>query len=166
MGALMEMGIVGLPAPSLENIRWIDENGDERTPLTLAELGQGFRILFFFQHWCPGCHAHGFPTFVRLAQGLRDKGIGMAAVQTVFEGSDVNTFDRLRENQQRYGLRVPFGHAVADPETEGAVPAVMEAYRSGGTPWFVVIAPDGRVVYDGFRIDAEHLVQTLRPYAA
>jgi len=63
-------------------------------------------------------------------------------------------------------LRVPFGHAVADPEAEGAVPAIMEAYRSGGTPWFVVIAPDDRVVYDGFRLDAEHLVQTLRPYAA
>jgi hypothetical protein len=42
----------------------------------------------------------------------------------------------------------------------------MEAYRSDGTPWFVVIAPDGRVVYDGFRLNAEGLVQTLRPLAA
>jgi hypothetical protein len=39
----------------------------------------------------------------------------------------------------------------------------MEAYRTGGTPWFVVIAPDGRVVYDGFRLDAEGLVEALRP---
>jgi hypothetical protein len=164
----METGIVGLPAPPLENLRWIDENGDERSPLTLAELGHGFRILYFFQDWCAGCHAHGFPTFVTLAEGLRDKSvgdksIGLAAIQTVFEGSDVNTFDRLRENQRRYGLRVPFGHAVAEPAAEGAVPAIMEAYRSGGTPWFVVIAPDGRVIYDGYRLDAESLVQTLRP---
>jgi thiol-disulfide isomerase/thioredoxin len=162
----MEPGIVGLPAPPLENVRWIDENGDERSSLTLAELGQGFRILFFFQDWCPGCHAHGFPTFVTLAEELRDKGVGLAAIQTVFEGADVNTFDSLRENQRRYGLRVPFGHAVAKPASAAAVPAIMEAYRSGGTPWFVVIAPDGRVVYNGFRLDAERLVQILRPLAA
>lgn len=162
----METGIVGLPTAPLDNVRWIDENGGERSPLTLAELGQGFKILYFFQHWCPGCHAHGFPTFVRLAEELRDKGVGLAAIQTVFEGSDVNTFDRLRENQRRYGLRVPFGHAVADPGSADAVPAIMEAYRSGGTPWFVVITPDGRVAYNGYRLDAESLVQTLRPLAA
>lgn len=162
----METGIAGLPAPQLEKVRWIDEDGDERSPLTLAELGQGFKILYFFQDWCAGCHAHGFPTFVTIAEEFRDKGVGLAAIQTVFEGSDVNTFDRLRENQRRYGLRVPFGHAVAYAATAEAVPPIMEAYRSGGTPWFVVIAPDGRVVYDGFQLDAESLVQALRPLAA
>lgn len=162
----METGIAGLPAPPLENIRWIDENGNERRPLTLTELGQGFRILYFFQDWCAGCHTHGFPAFVTLAEKLRDKGVGLAVIQTVFEGSDINTFDRLQENQRRYGLRVPFGHAVADPGSADAAPAIMEAYRSGGTPWFVVIAPDGRVVYDGFRLDADNFAQTLPPLAA
>jgi hypothetical protein len=52
----METGIVGLPAPQLEHVRWIDENGAERSPLTLAELGRGFKILYFFQDWCAGCH--------------------------------------------------------------------------------------------------------------
>ena len=113
-----------------------------------------------------GCRAHSFPTFVTLAGKLCGKGVGLAAIQTVFEGSDVNTFDRLRENQQRYGLRVPFGHAAADPASADAMPAIMTAYRTGGTPWFVVIAPDGRVVYDGFGIDAERLVEALRPHAA
>jgi hypothetical protein len=162
----VEAGIAGLPAPPLENVRWIDENGDEHSPLTLAELGENFRILFFFQDWCPGCHAHGFPTFVTLSEKLRGRGIGLAAIQTVFEGSDVNTFDRLRDNQRRYGLHVPFGHAVAESGSANAAPAIMEAYRSGGTPWFVVIGPDGRVLYDGFRLDAESLVETLRPLTA
>jgi thiol-disulfide isomerase/thioredoxin len=166
MEAFMETGIAGLPAPPLEHVRWIDENGDERGPLTLAELGQGIKILYFFQDWCAGCHTHGFPTFETLAGKLRDKGVGLAAIQTVFEGSEVNTFDRLRENQRRYGLHDPFGHAVADPTSGDAVPVIMEAYRSGGTPWFVVIASGGRVMYDGFRLDAENLFQALRLPAA
>jgi thiol-disulfide isomerase/thioredoxin len=166
MENFMEAGIVGLPAPPLEHVRWIDENGDERSPLTLAELGRGFKILYFFQDWCVGCHRHGFPTFVTLADELRDKAVGLAAIQTVFEGSEVNTFDRLRANQQRYGLRVPFGHAVADSTSVDAAPAVMAAYRSGGTPWFVVIAPDDRVVYDGFLLAADGIVQALKPFAA
>jgi hypothetical protein len=57
MEKFMETGIVGLPAPPLESVRWIDEIGDERSPLTLDGLGQGFRILYFFQDWCLGCHA-------------------------------------------------------------------------------------------------------------
>lgn len=159
----METGIAGLPAPQLEHVRWIDENGNERNPLTLAELGQGFKILYFFQDWCAGCHRHGFPTFVTLAEEFRDKDVGLAVIQTVFEGAEVNTFDRLRENQRRYGLHVPFGHAVAESASLDAVPAIMAAYRSGGTPWFVVIAPDGRVVYDGFLLAADGLIQALRP---
>jgi thiol-disulfide isomerase/thioredoxin len=166
MEHFMEMGIVGLPAPTLEHVRWIDENGDERNALTLAELGQDFKILYFFQDWCTGCHRHGFPTFVRLAEELRDQGVGLAAIQTVFEGSEVNTFDRLRENQRRYGLRVPFGHAIADSASVDTVPAIIKAYRSGGTPWFVVIAPDDRVVYDGFLLAADGLIQALRPLAS
>lgn len=161
----METGIVGLPAPQLEHVRWIDENGEERSPLALDELGPGFKILYFFQDWCAGCHRHGFPTFVTLTEELGDKSVGFAVVQTVFEGAEVNTFDRLRENQQRYGLRVPFGHAAPSPASIDPVPAIMAAYRSGGTPWFVVIAPDGRVVYDGFLLAADGLIEALRPLA-
>ena len=163
MENFLEMGIVGLPAPQLEDVRRIDENGDERRPLTLAELGHGFKILYFFQDWCAGCHRHGFPTFVTLADELCDKDVGLAAIQTVFEGTEANTFDRLRENQRRYGLRVPFGHAVADSPSADALPAIMKAYRSGGTPWFVVIAPDDRVVYDGFLLAADGLIHALQP---
>lgn len=125
----METGIVGLPAPDLEHVRWIDEDGEPRDPLTLDELGPGFKVLYFFQDWCSGCHRHGFPTLVTLVNELRDKRVGFAAIQTVFEGSDINTFDRVRENQRRYGLRIPFGHAAADTGAIGAVPAIMDIPR-------------------------------------
>src|SRR3546814_6419631 len=99
----MQTGIAGLPAPQLRDVRWIDGSGEERGPLSLDDLGDGYRILYFFQHWCPGCHAHGFPTLVRLVAELADRNVGFAAIQTVFEGFEVNTFERIRDNQQRYG---------------------------------------------------------------
>ena len=157
----MQTGIVGLPAPRLDDVRWIDGNGEERGPLSLDDLGDGYRILYFFQHWCPGCHAYGFPTLVRLVAELADMNTGFAAIQTVFEGFEANSFERIRDNQQRYGLKIPFGHA--GPASGKSVPAIMQDYRTGGTPWFVIIAPDGRVVLNGFQLDPEALVRVLRP---
>lgn len=158
------MGIVGQPAPPLRHVRWIDGNGQERGPLSLVDLGDGYRILYFFQDWCAGCHAHGFPALVRLVTELADKNVGFAAVQTVFEGFNVNTFDRIRANQKRYGLNIPFGHA--GPENGKPVPAVMEDYRTGGTPWFVIVAPHGRVVLDGFQLRTEALARMPGPLSA
>ena len=94
-------------APELRVPFWIDGDGNEREPLGLAELGPGHKILYCFQHWCPGCHSSGFPTLVRLTKALAGRGFGFAVVQTVFEGAEVNTVSRLRETQLRYDLRVP-----------------------------------------------------------
>ena len=84
---------MGLPAPQLEHVRGIDENGAERSPLTLAELGRGFKILYFFQDWCVGCHAHRFSTFVTLAEELRDKGVGLACAN-YFAAAGYDATDR------------------------------------------------------------------------
>jgi thiol-disulfide isomerase/thioredoxin len=156
----MRMGIVGQLAPPLREVRWIDGSGVARAPVSLNDLGDGYRILYFFQHWCPGCHSHGFPALVKLVAELAEEGVGFAAIQTVFEGGEVNRFERLRDDQQRYGLTIPFGHA--EPAGGTALPAPMADYRTGGTPWFVVIAPDGKVAFDGFQIDADALVKALR----
>ena len=56
IGVDMPIGIVGSTAPELKVSYWIDSNGKERHPLKLAELGPDFKVLFFFQNWCPGCH--------------------------------------------------------------------------------------------------------------
>lgn len=160
----MQMGIMGRGAPPLRGIDWIDAGGSRREPLSLEDLGTGYRILYFFQDWCAGCHAHGFPALVEMVRALAGRGVGFAAIQTVFEGSDVNRFERLRVNQERYDLAIPFGHAAA--EGQGSVPAIMEDYRTGGTPWFVVIAPDGRVLFDGFQIDGGKLAGLVGRLAA
>jgi hypothetical protein len=156
----MSNGIQGRLAPELVVPHWIDEAGGPRDPLTLAELGPRHRILFFYQHWCPGCHSHGFPALVELIAQTTPGDVGFAAVQTVFEGFDENTADQLAIDQQRYGLRIPFGHDPTSPD--GQYPATMVNYRTGGTPWFVAIDPAGTVIGNGFSVDVEGLLNILR----
>ena len=97
------------------------------------------------------------PALKTLVNKLSGHGFGFAAVQTVFEGAQTNTFERLRENQERYGLAIPFGHDAA----EGRYPTVMADYRTRGTPWFIVLDPMGEVLHSDFRLDADALVRAF-----
>jgi thiol-disulfide isomerase/thioredoxin len=149
----------GRAAPELTVPYWIDGDGNERPPLTLKELGPRYRLIFFYQHWCDGCHSTGFPTLQALVQNSIIKTIGFAAVQTAFEGTYVNTRDKLPLDQQRYGLRIPFGHESRSPL--GVNPTTMENYCTGGTPWFVAIDPNGVVLQDGFSIDIDKFIRSV-----
>lgn len=151
------------PAPELRVAHWIDATGQMRAPLRLADLGTGFKLVFCFQHACPGCHSVGFPTLCKLVDALADKGFGFAAVQTVFEETELNTEDRLRDAQLRYRLAIPFGH---DPSAEGGPSSLMNDYRTGGTPWFIVIDPAGRLVFSDFSLDADRLIGSFASFSA
>ena len=155
----MSIGISSRRAPELRVPYWIDGKGDRIEPVRLADLGDGYKVIYCFQHWCPGCHSRGFPTLKALYGVLKDKGFGFAVIQTVFEGADANTADKLRLNQLRYGLDIPFGQDLP-PEGE-RYPTFMEDYRSGGTPWFTVIDPEGNVVFADFRLDAARFLAAL-----
>jgi len=97
----------------------------------------------------------GFPTLKKLTQAYTDNDpVRFIAVQTVFEGYRFNTPDKLRQNQVKYALKIPMAHAAGNPDTHQA-PEIMKAYRSGGTPWTVIIDPAGQIVYNGFHIEVD-----------
>jgi thiol-disulfide isomerase/thioredoxin len=147
-------------APELRVAEWLGAAGNKLdAPIKLSDLGAGTKILFAFQHWCPGCHSRGFPTLQQLHAALVDRDVGFAAIQTVFEGAEVNTLDKLRLNQERYRLAIPFGHDVPAPGDRH--PSFMEDYRSAGTPWFTIINPEGKIVFADFRLDADRLLSAL-----
>jgi hypothetical protein len=58
------------------------------------------------------------------------------------------------ENQQKYELKIPFGHDVGDSSTNG-FPSVMYHYRTQGTPWVVIVDRDGMVRYNDFHVNPE-----------
>ena len=142
-------------AAELRVKQWIDGAGKPIPPITLDQLGTSIKVLFCFQHWCPGCHSSGFPALLRLVSELEPKGIGFAVVQTVFEGYEQNTFERLRENQQRYALNLPFGHDAMP----GQHSTIMDDYRTGGTPWFLFIDQQYKVVFSDFHVNVEQIIE-------
>lgn len=156
----MAFGALRDKAKGLRVPVWINGQGKVMdAPVRLADLGDGYKIVFCFQDWCPGCHSRGFPTLKRLYEALKDREFGFAVIQTVFEGADKNTFDRLRPNQERYGLDMPFGHDI--PLDGDRYPSFMEDYRTAGTPWFTVIDPQDNVVFADFSLDADRLIAAL-----
>ncbi|MAO26432.1 MAG: hypothetical protein CMN15_04400 [Roseovarius sp.] len=93
-----------------------------------------------------------------MAEFAGDDRVVFAAVQTVFEGFSENGPERRAEMLRDYGLDLPVA------QDEGQRPATIAAYRTGGTPWIVIIAPDGRVAYNDYHIDparAQRLIADL-----
>ena len=43
-------------------------------------------------------------------------------------------------------------HAAGDQQTH-SIPEIMHNYRSGGTPWTVIIDPYGKVAFNDFHIE-------------
>jgi len=154
-------GIVGKKAPELNIKSWIDKDG-KPAQIKLAHYKGKVIYLLCFQSWCPGCHKYGFPTLKKLSDAFKDnENIVFLAVQTVFEGSWTNTEDKVRKTQLKYGLKISIGHDPGSSST-GNRSSVMGSYRTGGTPWVIIIDKNGTVVFNDFHVDPEKAVIGLK----
>jgi hypothetical protein len=108
----------------------------------------------------------GFPTLKKLTEAFKGNGQVMFwAVQTVFEGYNINSRAKLRKNQLKYDVNIPMAHAPGNQQTHN-VPQIMRDYRSGGTPWTVIIDQNGTVIYNHFHIEAEQAVVLIEQLLA
>ncbi len=92
-------------APEFEVEQWIDANGNVTKAIELNDFKGKFKVVYCFQGWCQGCHSRGFPALKEMVTALKDhKNIVFLSIQTVFEGHDTNTYDKILETQNQYGL--------------------------------------------------------------
>lgn len=158
-------GIEGETAPELELDYWIDANGDPSSFSVKDSKGK-WVFLKCFQNWCPGCHKTGFPALKAFADKFHGHPeVAIAGIQTVFEGYNSNTIEDVRKLQLQYELPVVMGHDEGDPNTY-ELPSTMRNYRTGGTPWMILIAPDGRVVFNDFQVNPKLLIEYVGKYVA
>jgi thiol-disulfide isomerase/thioredoxin len=151
-------GILGKAAPAWEVARWYNLPAG-RSTVELEDYSGHVVYLFCFQSWCPGCHSSGFPALLAVMDMFRDaQDVSFVAVQTVFEGFEANTAAKAQETAERYQLTIPVGHD-AGPDDSGSV--LMRNYRTGGTPWTVVVGKDGYVHLNDFHVPIGPVCQLI-----
>ena len=157
-----ERGIQGRPAPELGVSTWINLP-DGRESVEISDYAGKVVYLYFFQSWCPGCHSHGFPTMTSLMDHYEDEDeddVVFVTVQTTFEGFETNSAEGAKRTAERYGLDIPVGHSGDRRQRS----PVMRAYRTGGTPWTVIVDREGIVRFNAFHItrpEATRLIDRL-----
>ena len=131
-------------------------------PISLEDYDGKFKVIYCFQAWCPGCHSRGLPALQEMTKALEGNDeVVFLAIQTVFEGKSSNTFERMKEIQKEYNLKIPFGHDVGK-ETDRKVSSVLQNYRTGGTPWFIFIDQEGKVIFNDYHLNTEMAIEYLK----
>ena len=150
-----------LKAPEFKVTDWIDANGDKTETIKLSDYKDKFKVMYCFQSWCPGCHSKGLPDLEKMVDALKDSNnVTFLAVQTVFEGHEENTFDKIIETQKKYDLKIPFGH---DAGNDGKSRSnIMTNYKTGGTPWFILIDKHDNIVFQDFHLNVEAAIAFLK----
>ena len=154
-------GILEKEAPELTVNDWY-QLPDGKEGVSIKDLKGKVVYAYFFQSWCPGCHKMGFPSIQAvLKKHARDEDLSFLAIQTTFEGKTVNTSAKALATAKKYDLKIPIGHS----ESPQGTPKIMKDFRSGGTPWVVIIDKKGIVRFNDFHIQpeaAEKLIAKLR----
>ncbi len=156
-----ERGILNQKAGEWGASDWI-QLPKGKTNLSPADFNGKVLYLYCFQSWCPGCHKHGFPTLKKMGKRYeKADDVAFVAIQTVFEGFGSNPPKRVKEMAKRYDFTIPMGHSGKRNEKS----LLMKNYRTGGTPWVIIIDKKGVVRYNDFHISpeaAEELIDKLR----
>jgi len=155
-------GIEGYKAPEWNIKQWVDGEGKPTNPINLSDYKGKFKVVYCFQSWCPGCHSIGLPSLQAMTEALKDNdNIKFLAVQTVFEGTSSNTYEKMLEVQKKYNLKIPFGQDNGDDSTRN-ISNIMYNYRTGGTPWFIFIDQDDNVVFNDYHLNTEKAIEFLQ----
>jgi len=155
-----QLGIRNRPAPPWPVDAWLNlPEGVDR--INVGDFRGRVVYLYFFQSWCPGCHSHGFPTLREVHDHyLGNDSVVFVAIQTTFEGYGTNTAERALQSVADHGLEIPVGHTEGKGEQAGP-PGMMRTYRTGGTPWTVIIDRQGVVRFDGFSVEAPRAIELI-----
>ena len=154
-------GIKGKQSPSWKTAKWINLPKNKKK-VDIADYRGKVVYLYCFQSWCPGCHSRGFPTLVELQKRFKNsKDVEFIAVQTAFEGFSTNTFARAKETAKKYKLKIPVGHSGGNNRRS----ELMKNYRTGGTPWTIIIDKNGIVRFNDFHIKADQAEKLIKELA-
>ena len=149
-----------IKAPEFNVKNWIDADGNTTAEIKLSDYKGKFKVVYCFQHWCPGCHSKGLPNLKQMVTALEgNSNVVFLAIQTVFEGHDANTYDKIIATQKKYELKILFGHDAGDDGKSRS--NIMTNYKTGGTPWFILIDKNDNVVFADFHLNTDGAIEVI-----
>ena len=152
--------LLGQKAPSFGEIEWIQSFKDD---LDIGDLKGKVVYISTFQDVCPYCHQFGLPALQELYELYKDeKDMQFIAIQTAFEDDSENDITSAKTVIKDYNLvGMPVGNSKTD---EYDRPIFMDTYRTGGTPWVIIIDKDGIIQYSDFQIHLDLAMAMLRQF--
>jgi len=137
-----------------------------KTSLDISDFKGKVLYLYCFQSWCPGCHSRGFPALQEVAKKYADDDdVRFVVFQTVFEDradKPVNTFENLIKIASKFELTMPFAQSGSREDKS----KLMQAYKTRGTPWTMIIDRQGVIRYGFFHIAAKDAVELIEELKA
>lgn len=157
-----QKGIQGEKAPRLGVRRWI-QLPEGKESVDVSDYRGKIIVMLLFQHTCEACQKRAFPTFQDLIEDFGDEeDVVFLAIQTPFEDFSDNTMKKLEPTAEKFDLDIPIGHLAKTP----GFYSVNAAYKTGGTPWWVIVDREGVVEYDGFYLNPEVARENLEKMIA
>jgi len=147
-------GIAKMNAPKWNVEYWIDGTGEEFTIDRDDYIGKVVYLLCF-QHSDLKSHEKGFKIMKEVYEAYKDNpDVRFIAIQTVIGGHEVNSSDKLKVNQKKHSLPIPFGHDQGSERNKNKSFVTMD-YQTGGTPWIVIISKNNNVLFNDDYVTAE-----------
>ena len=155
-------GIVGQVAPEINDVSWFDTKNKKISIPSIKEHKGKVVILKFWQSWCPGCLNKGLPDLKTLQSAFKNNDkVKIYSAQTVFEGHSINTQKKIKQIRDKFNLTIPIAHD--DGKSHNVKSSVlMKRYQSRGTPWYVIIGRDGKVVFNDFHLDPQKVISSIK----
>ena len=152
-------GVLGQKAPEINDLDWFGPGNKSVKIPSIKEHKGKVVILKFWQSWCPGCLRKGLPDLKTLQDHFKNnKNVKIYSAQTVFEGGYTNTKDKLESIRKEYGLTIPMAHDDGS-KFKLSRSVLMNRFRTRGTPWFVIIDTNQKVVFNDFHLDAKKTIE-------
>lgn len=150
-------GIEGQEAPPLGVSDWIQlPEGKDR--LGIPDFEGKVLVMLLFQSTCEASMKREFPVLQKLVKEFEgNEDVAFLAIQTPFENFASNNELQLKPTAEEFDLSIPFGHLAKTPNLY----SINVAYKTGGTPWWVIIDKEGIVEFNGFTINPEIAIENI-----
>ena len=148
--------VVGQAASNIRVSQWTEGSSPK---LNVLDAKGSVLVMFAFQSWCPSCETRGFPISRKLEKSFTGHPVVLLYVQTPFEGHAVNDFSALLALRKKWSITRPMAQ---DSVGQGDRPSTMRLFRTGGTPWHIIVDRSGIVRFNDFSRNFEFHERMVR----